>query len=114
MDWSYDLLGAAEKKLFRRLSVFAGGCNLEGVEAVCDTNGDLDLTALDGAAAALRRHIGAPLTPAEQAKLEAALKPARQLLTNTQAAKAWLEGSALTVDKAIDQVLIPEPSSHLP
>src|ERR1700738_1762427 len=33
MDWSYDLLSAAEQNLFRRLSVFVGGCNLEGVEA---------------------------------------------------------------------------------
>jgi predicted ATPase len=48
MDWSYDLLSAAEQKLFRRLSVFVGGCNLEGVEAVCDTEGDLDLDLLDG------------------------------------------------------------------
>jgi predicted ATPase len=48
MDWSYDLLSAAEQKLFRRLSVFVGGCNLEGVEAVCDTKGDLDLDLLDG------------------------------------------------------------------
>ena len=37
MDWSYDLLSPAEQKLFRRLSVFVGGCNLEGAEAVCDT-----------------------------------------------------------------------------
>ncbi len=50
MDWSYDLLTSAEQKLFRRLSVFAGGCNLEGVEAVCDTKGDLDLDLLDGMA----------------------------------------------------------------
>ena len=50
MDWSYDLLGAAEQKLFRRLSVFVGGCNLEGVEAVCDTKRDLDLDLLDGMA----------------------------------------------------------------
>ena len=48
MDWSYDLLSAAEQKLFRRLSVFVGGCNLEGVEAVCDTKSDLDLDLLDG------------------------------------------------------------------
>ncbi len=48
MDWSYDLLSPAEQKLFRRLSVFVGGCNLEGVEAVCDTKGDLDLDLLDG------------------------------------------------------------------
>ncbi len=50
MDWSYDLLSAAEQKLFRRLSVFVGGCNLEGVEAVCDTKGDLGLDLLDGMA----------------------------------------------------------------
>jgi predicted ATPase len=50
MDWSYDLLTAAEQKLFRRLSVFVGGCNLEGVEAVCDTKGDLHLDLLDGMA----------------------------------------------------------------
>jgi predicted ATPase len=50
MDWSYDLLNAAEQKLFRRLSVFVGGCTLEGVEAVCDTKGDLDLDLLDGMA----------------------------------------------------------------
>jgi predicted ATPase len=50
MDWSYDLLSAAEQKLFRRLSVFVGGCNLEGVEAVCDTKRDLDLDLLDGMA----------------------------------------------------------------
>src|SRR6202521_1035247 len=50
MDWSYDLLSAAEQKLFRRLSAFVGGCNLEGVEAVCDTKRDLDLDLLDGMA----------------------------------------------------------------
>jgi len=57
MDWSYDLLSAAEKKLFRRLSVFAGGCNLEGVEAVCDTKGDLDLNLLDGMASMLDKSL---------------------------------------------------------
>jgi predicted ATPase/serine/threonine protein kinase len=50
IDWSYDLLNVAEQKLFRRLSVFVGGCTLEGVEAVCDTRGDLDLDLLDGMA----------------------------------------------------------------
>jgi predicted ATPase len=50
IDWGYDLLSAAEQKLFRRLSVFVGGCNLESVEAVCDTKGDLDLDLLDGMA----------------------------------------------------------------
>ena len=66
---------------------------------------------LAGAAAALRQNIGAPLTPAEQAKLEAALQLARQALTNTVGATAWLEGWALPVEKAIEEVLMPEAAS---
>ena len=48
VDWSYGLLNPAEQTLFRRLSVFTGGCTLEGVEAVCDTKGDLGIDVLDG------------------------------------------------------------------
>ncbi len=50
VDWSYGLLNASEQALFRRLSVFAGGCTLEGAEAACDTKGDLGLDILDGMA----------------------------------------------------------------
>ena len=35
IEWSYQLLKAAEQRLFRRLAVFVGGCTLEAVEAVC-------------------------------------------------------------------------------
>jgi hypothetical protein len=66
---------------------------------------------LAGAAAAVRQNIGAPLTPAEQAKLEASLDRARQAMTNTASATAWLEGWALPVEKAIEEVLIPEAAS---
>jgi tetratricopeptide (TPR) repeat protein len=66
---------------------------------------------LAGAAAALRRNIGAPLTPAEQAKLEAALEPARRALTNTAGERAWLAGWALPVEKAVAEVLMSETSS---
>ena len=66
---------------------------------------------LAGAAAALRQNIGAPLTPAEQAKLEASLHPSRQALTNTAGSTAWLEGWALPVEKAIEEVLMPEAAS---
>ncbi|MEU1540574.1 BTAD domain-containing putative transcriptional regulator [Actinacidiphila glaucinigra] len=35
VDWSWDLLGGAERTALRRLSVFAGGCTLQAAEAVC-------------------------------------------------------------------------------
>jgi predicted ATPase len=50
IDWSHDLLDAAEQKLFRRLAVFVGGCTLEAVEAVCNTKQDLELDVLEGMA----------------------------------------------------------------
>src|SRR5439155_9812859 len=34
IDWSYNLLSEDEQVLFRRLSIFAGGCALEAIEAV--------------------------------------------------------------------------------
>ncbi len=35
IDWSHELLSEEEKRLFARLSVFAGGCDLDAAEAVC-------------------------------------------------------------------------------
>jgi predicted ATPase/DNA-binding XRE family transcriptional regulator len=37
LDWSHDLLTAAEQTLFRRLAVFTGGCTLDAAEAVSGT-----------------------------------------------------------------------------
>ncbi|MET8409757.1 BTAD domain-containing putative transcriptional regulator [Streptomyces sp. NPDC005195] len=35
VDWSWDLLDGDERDVLRRLSVFAGGCDLVAAEAVC-------------------------------------------------------------------------------
>ncbi len=35
VDWSYDLLTPQEQRFFDRLSVFSGGFDLDGAEAVC-------------------------------------------------------------------------------
>jgi len=66
---------------------------------------------LAGAAAALRQNIGAPLTLAEQSKLEASLHPARQALANSAGTAAWMEGRALPIEKAIEEALVSDASS---
>jgi predicted ATPase len=67
IDWSYDLLTPAEQKLFRRLSVFVGGCTLESVEAVCDTKGDLEIDLFEGMASMMDKSL---IQQAEQANGE--------------------------------------------
>jgi len=47
IDWSHSLLEEAEQRLFRRLAVFAGGCTLADLEAVCAEPGETILDELE-------------------------------------------------------------------
>jgi predicted ATPase/class 3 adenylate cyclase len=40
IEWSYDLLDQKDQVLFERMSVFDGGCTLEGAEEVCEVDID--------------------------------------------------------------------------
>jgi tetratricopeptide (TPR) repeat protein len=64
-----------------------------------------------GAAAALRQSVGAPLTAAEQSKLESGVEPAQQALNMAAGRTAWLEGWAMPVEKVIEEVLRPASAS---
>jgi predicted ATPase/class 3 adenylate cyclase len=60
---------------------------------------------LVAAAAALREAIGAPLPPADQARLDRWLKPARRALSPEAQARALAEGRAMALDEAMDYAL---------
>ena len=60
---------------------------------------------LAGAAAALRQAVGAVLTGAEQMRLEKALAPAREALTNAAGSAAWMEGWAMPLEAAIAEAV---------
>ena len=47
IEWSYDLLEPEEQRLFRALSVFAGSCDYEAAESVCDADPDTLQSLLD-------------------------------------------------------------------
>lgn len=55
--WSYNLLDAAEQRLFQRLSVFVGSCTLEAVEAICGAFADGAAQILDGVASLIDKSL---------------------------------------------------------
>ncbi len=48
ITWSHDLLDAPQQQLFRRVSVFTGGCTLEAIETICNAEGDLGMDPFEG------------------------------------------------------------------
>jgi predicted ATPase/DNA-binding SARP family transcriptional activator/DNA-binding CsgD family transcriptional regulator len=78
LDWSYDLLTDSERRLFQRLSVFAGGWTLEAAEAVAAGDGIDEDHVLD----LLSRLVTKSLVLAEQSEDETLryrmLKPVHQ------------------------------------
>ena len=48
IDWSYDLLDIAERRLFERLAVFAGGWTIEAADMICNPGAELGIDTLDG------------------------------------------------------------------
>jgi predicted ATPase/serine/threonine protein kinase len=63
IDWSHGFLNDEEQRLFRRLSVFVGGCTLEAAEAVCNARGDLGLDVLEGMASLMDKSLVQQLEP---------------------------------------------------
>jgi predicted ATPase len=57
LDWSYDLLEPAEKKVFRRLSAFVSGFTMEATEAVTNAKGDLDVKVFDAVASLVDKNL---------------------------------------------------------
>jgi predicted ATPase/class 3 adenylate cyclase len=55
IQWSYELLGADEQRLFARLAVFRGGCTLEAAVEVCEADLETLQSLVDNS---LVRHTG--------------------------------------------------------
>ncbi|MEO6349841.1 MAG: hypothetical protein ABIP53_04240 [Candidatus Limnocylindrales bacterium] len=48
IEWSYELVNNAERRLFERLAAFAGGWTLEAAEEVCRPTAELGVELLEG------------------------------------------------------------------
>jgi predicted ATPase/DNA-binding XRE family transcriptional regulator len=57
IDWSYDLLSPTEQALLRRLAVFAGGCKLEAIEAVCQPEGEPQANIIEAVATLMSKNL---------------------------------------------------------
>jgi len=101
IEWSHDLLDDDEQHLFRRLSVFAGGCTLEAAEEVAGAELDTLQSLVEKS---LLRSTGARYW-----MLETIREYASERLADAQEENAYrsrLLGSSLTLVRSL------EPDSH--
>jgi predicted ATPase/DNA-binding CsgD family transcriptional regulator len=61
--WSYHLLTQEQQRLFRALSIFAGGCTLQAVEAIAKQAGLATSSILDGVHVLLENHLARQVEP---------------------------------------------------
>lgn len=92
IDWSHELLNEAEQKLFRRLSVFVGGCTLEASEAVCNTGRDLGIDLFEGLSSLVDKNLVQRVDRAEPEPRFAMLETIREYALERLATSG--EGSA--------------------
>ena len=57
ISWSYELLEVAERRLFVRLAVFAGGWTVESAEAVCNPASELEIDTFHGLASLIDKSL---------------------------------------------------------
>jgi hypothetical protein len=95
------------------LEIFAGLGHRRGMARVLEGCACLALARghaaralkLAAAAAHLRQLISAPLPQAEQSKLDRTLLPAWKSLSDAEGKGAWEEGSAMSLEKAVEYSL---------
>jgi tetratricopeptide (TPR) repeat protein len=96
-------LYAESLRQFQRLGHQRGVARvMESLAALGAIQGDAEFALrMAGAAAALRKKISAPLTPAEQTKLDQALTVAREQISHDEGLAMWMKGWAMPLEEAV-------------
>ena len=100
--WSYDLLGAAEQRMFRQLAVFAGGFTLEAAEALTEGGPD-DIDPLEAISSLIGQSLVfvQPLEETTPPDLSGKLPAARAAGDPAAFDRGVAEGQAWTIDQAV-------------
>jgi hypothetical protein len=111
---------AAHAAYREALEIFAGLGHRRGMARAMEGSACLALAQghaeralkLAAAGAHLRQLTSAPLHQAEQSKLDQTLLPAWESLSEAEGKRAWAEGSAMSLEKAV-QYSLEEPESAI-